>query len=58
MQGEGGDIHNKHSRKYAATIRKDGKQKFLGFYATLEKATEVRAKAVREIYGVKEDYSK
>ena len=54
--GVRGVYYNAAARKYAATIRKDGKQKFLGYYATPEEAAEVRKKAVREVYGTKEEY--
>ena len=56
--GVRGVYYNKKLRKYGATVRKDGKRKHLGYYATLEEAAEVRAKAVLEVYGSKEDYIK
>ena len=55
--GVRGVFYNRARKKYVATIRKDGKQKFLGYYATLEEAAAVRAEAVREVYGTKEDYN-
>lgn len=56
--GVRGVYYNRFHKKFGATIRKDGKQKHLGYYATLEEAAEVRAKAVLEVYGTKDDHIK